>query len=468
VFSRQTRKLRVLFLLADFLLVWLALEAAYATRSSLPLERIFYLEDNVKALLILFSQIAWITAGFWSGAYDRLGGFRANAVFRQTLRQSALAALTVVLFDFLRRLDLSRPFLGLFFVYAVVFLLCFRLLALAIMPRLSRGLSPTRIVYVAGDGQAASQVARLLLESAHFGLQFAGFLGSHPRAQASPDLPFPVFPISSLSELLHRQVIDEVVFAGSSEELATWEDAFLLCDEVGVRTRISVDFFPHVNSRIYLDRLGPLPLLTFAGAPHDEFRLVLKRAIDVVLSLAALSLLFPFLLFVFLAIRLTSPGPAIFRQERCGLNGRRFILFKFRTMVADAEARKQALAHLNVKSTAFKIPNDPRLTPLGRWLRKFSIDELPQLWNILRGEMSIVGPRPPVPEEVDQYERWQRRRLRMRPGLTCLWALAGRDDLDFEEWMRLDLAYIDRWSLMLDWSIILRTIPHVLTGRGAS
>ncbi len=181
---------------------------------------------------------------------------------------------------------------------------------------------------------------------------------------------------------------------------------------------------------------------------------MLKRAIDVLLSLAALSLLFPFLLFVFLAIRLTSPGPAIFRQERCGLNGRRFILFKFRTMVADAEARKQALAHLNVKSTAFKIPNDPRLTPLGRWLRKFSIDELPQLWNILRGEMSIVGPRPPVPEEVDQYERWQRRRLRMRPGLTCLWALAGRDDLDFEEWMRLDLAYIDRWSLMLDWSII--------------
>jgi lipopolysaccharide/colanic/teichoic acid biosynthesis glycosyltransferase len=137
-------------------------------------------------------------------------------------------------------------------------------------------------------------------------------------------------------------------------------------------------------------------------------------------------------------------------------------------MVADAESRKAEVAHLNVKTTAFKIPNDPRLTPLGRWLRKFSLDELPQLWNIVRGEMAIVGPRPPVPEEVARYERWQRRRLRMRPGLTCLWTLAGRDELSFEEWMRLDLEYIDKWSLSLDLRIILRTIPHVLLGKGAN
>jgi lipopolysaccharide/colanic/teichoic acid biosynthesis glycosyltransferase len=135
--------------------------------------------------------------------------------------------------------------------------------------------------------------------------------------------------------------------------------------------------------------------------------------------------------------------------------------------VADAEARKAELAHLNVKQTAFKIPNDPRLTPIGRWLRKFSLDELPQLWNIVKGEMAIVGPRPAVPSEVAEYERWQRRRLRMRPGLTCLWTLAGRDSLAFDEWMKLDLAYIDTWSLKLDWSIMLRTIPHVLTGKGA-
>ncbi len=136
-------------------------------------------------------------------------------------------------------------------------------------------------------------------------------------------------------------------------------------------------------------------------------------------------------------------------------------------MVDNAHAMRAALEHLNEREVAFKISNDPRVTPLGRWLRKFSLDELPQLWNVLNGDMSIVGPRPPLPEEVERYQPWQRRRLRMRPGLTCLWAIAGRDKIDFNAWMRLDISYIENWSLGLDWSIILKTIPHVIAGRGA-
>jgi len=167
-------------------------------------------------------------------------------------------------------------------------------------------------------------------------------------------------------------------------------------------------------------------------------------------------------------VRVTSPGPAIFRQERCGLNGRKFRCYKFRSMSVDAEERMCEVAHLSARHLATKIPNDPRLTPIGRYLRKFSLDELPQLINVLRGEMSLVGPRPAIPSEVAQYQRWQRRRLRMRPGLTCLWALNGRDDVDFETWMKMDLEYIDNWSLGLDWKILLRTIPQVLMGRGAS
>jgi len=250
--------------------------------------------------------------------------------------------------------------------------------------------------------------------------------------------------------------------------LASLEDQLLLCDEDGVRTRVAVDFFPHVNSEVYLDRLDHAPLLTFAAAPHDEIRLFAKRIVDVVLAAAGLVLLAPVLGGVALLIRITSPGPAIFRQVRCGLNGRRFVFYKFRSMVANAEEMKGALSHLNEKAVAFKIAKDPRLTGLGRYLRRFSIDELPQLWNVLRGDMSLVGPRPAVPEEVEHYQRWQRRRLRMRPGLTCLWALEGRDTLDFETWMRKDMEYIDNWSLALDWKIILRTIPRVLSGRGAN
>jgi lipopolysaccharide/colanic/teichoic acid biosynthesis glycosyltransferase len=171
---------------------------------------------------------------------------------------------------------------------------------------------------------------------------------------------------------------------------------------------------------------------------------------------------------VALLVRLTSPGPVIFRQIRCGLNGRLFMFYKFRSMCENAEELKAGLEHLTARDIAFKIPNDPRLTPVGRYLRKFSIDEWPQLWNVLRGDMSLVGPRPAVPGEVERYKRWQRRRLRMRPGLTCLWAISGRDTVDFETWMKMDMQYIDNWSLALDWKILLRTIPRVVTGHGAN
>jgi exopolysaccharide biosynthesis polyprenyl glycosylphosphotransferase len=253
----------------------------------------------------------------------------------------------------------------------------------------------------------------------------------------------------------------------NSQRLAELEEIFLLCDEEGVQTRVAVDFFPHTNSQVYLDRLGNSALLTFSATPHDEIRLLVKRVTDILLAGAALVLLLPIMAVIALLIRLTSPGPAIFRQTRCGLNGRRFVFYKFRSMCQDAEGMRASLQHLSERQTAMKIPNDPRLTMVGRWLRKFSIDEWPQLWNVVKGDMSLVGPRPPLPEEVEQYKRWQRRRLRMRPGLTCLWVVNGRDRVDFETWMRLDMQYIDNWSLALDWKIILQTIPQVLSGRGA-
>jgi lipopolysaccharide/colanic/teichoic acid biosynthesis glycosyltransferase len=193
-----------------------------------------------------------------------------------------------------------------------------------------------------------------------------------------------------------------------------------------------------------------------------------KRAIDIAIAAAGLVVLAPFMAAISILIRLTSPGPVIFRQVRCGLNGRRFLFYKFRSMCRNAEDLRPALEHLNTRETVFKIPHDPRLTSIGRYLRKFSIDEWPQLWNVLRGDMSLVGPRPAVPGEVDRYQRWQRRRLRMRPGLTCLWAISGRDNVDFETWMKLDMQYIDNWSLALDWKILLRTIPRVLIGHGAN
>jgi lipopolysaccharide/colanic/teichoic acid biosynthesis glycosyltransferase len=176
----------------------------------------------------------------------------------------------------------------------------------------------------------------------------------------------------------------------------------------------------------------------------------------------------PVFLISALLVKTTSRGPVFFTQTRTGLNGRTFTLYKFRSMYRDAEGRRAALASRNEMSgPVFKIKDDPRITPVGKWMRRFSMDELPQFWNVLTGDMSLVGPRPPIPEEVKKYERWQRRRLSMKPGITCLWQVSGRNAIDFDDWMRLDLAYIDTWSLRLDVQILLRTVPVVLTARGA-
>ena len=473
MFSRHYRKVKALFGLSDVLLAGLAFEAAYQTRTLLPFENPFYLDRPAKALLLGGAVLIWLAIGYWFNIYDKLESAHPRVVLRHTFRQCALGAAALVLFAYVLRpsnFELSRPFLLLFAVYSWLLLCLFRLNAGRIVGAIRKEFGGLHYVMVVGDGERARNIAELLEESEDYGVRLSGFFT--PNGSSATALPlkrtYPAYPLSELPTVLRERVIDEVIFAVDSERLAEMEEMMLLCDEEGVRTRVSVDFFPHVNSRVYLDRLGPAPLLTFAAAPHDEIRLLVKRLTDIVLAAAALVLLAPFMLLIALLIRLTSPGPAIFRQERCGLNGRRFTFFKFRSMVRDAESLKAGLEHLNQKSTAFKIPDDPRLTPMGRRLRKFSIDEWPQLWNVLKGDMSLVGPRPAVPDEVERYQRWQRRRLRMRPGLTCIWATQGRDTLDFDTWMKMDMQYIDNWSLALDWKIILRTIPRVVTGKGAN
>ena len=466
MFSRHYRKARLLFGLSDILLIALAFEAAYQTRVNLPIGSTFFLTVPVKALLLGAAIVTWVLIGYWLEVYDRLDSAHPRVILRDTLRQCVLGTIVLVLLEFLLRLDLSRAFLLAFAGYSWIFLCLFRWRAASVVGLIRREFGQSQNVMVVGTGEAAVRLAQLLEKSSAYGVQLMGFV--RESAEAAPVAgKYPVHELHDLPDLLRRQVVDEIIFAVESRHLHDLEEVFLLCDEEGVRTHVAVDFFPHVNSSVYLDRLGPAPLLTFAAAPDDEVLLFVKRVTDVALASAGLVLLSPLMLLIVILVRITSPGPAIFRQVRCGLNGRRFVCFKFRSMCDGAELMRPALEHLSVRETAFKLQDDPRLTPVGRFLRKFSIDELPQLWNVVKGEMSLVGPRPAVPEEVEKYKRWQRRRLRMRPGLTCLWAISGRDHVDFETWMKLDMQYIDAWSLGLDWKIILQTIPQVLLGKGA-
>jgi len=429
----------------------------------------FYLRPPETAVLLGWSMLVWVGLAYWWELYDRIDSADPRTLLRDAFRQCLVGSILVILFQYSLRLDLSRSFVALFAVFTWILLCLFRLNAGRILEYARRGRA--HYVMVVGVGEPALRLAGELENAASYGIRLAGFFDDEPARAEAKEIAlgarYPVYPLEALAELLRRRVIDEIIFAVDRRRLMELEEVMLACDEEGVRTRVAVDFFPHVNSQIYLDRLGASPLLTFSATPHDEIRLLVKRGIDLLIGGAALAALSPFMLLIAALIRLTSPGPAIFRQERCGLNGRRFTFYKFRSMWENAEAMRGSLEHMSKRRLALKIPNDPRATPLGRWLRKFSIDEWPQLWNVLKGDMSLVGPRPAIPEEVDQYQRWQRRRLRMRPGLTCLWAVCGRDAVDFETWMKMDMEYIDNWSLALDWKILLRTIPQVLSGRGA-
>jgi exopolysaccharide biosynthesis polyprenyl glycosylphosphotransferase len=469
MFSRH-RKARVLFGLSDVVLAAVAFEAAYQTRVVLHLEHAFFLTVEKKALVLALALFSWVSIGLWLEVYEKLDAGHPRIVIRDAARQCAYGALGLVVFEYLFRLDLSRFFLLLFAAYAWVLLLLFRLTAGRVVGVIRREFAAPHYVMVVGTGERAVRMARALEQSSEYGIRLRGFLSETAGGQADIHLrvPYKVLPIGDLPAILREHVVDEVIFAVGSESLANLEHVFMLCDEEGVRTRVAVDFFPHVNSTVSLERFGSTPMLTFSAAPYDEVSLLVKRLTDILIAAAGLVVLAPFMVLIGTLVRITSPGPAIFKQVRCGLNGRLFLFFKFRSMVENAEQLKGSLEHLSTRETAFKIPYDPRLTAVGRYLRKFSVDEWPQLWNVLRGDMSLVGPRPAVPGEVDQYVSWQRRRLRMRPGLTCLWAICGRDNVDFETWMKMDMQYIDNWSLALDWKIILRTIPYVLSGRGAN
>ena len=325
---------------------------------------------------------------------------------------------------------------------------------------------------IVGLGHNARELASLIEQSESQGLRLIGFVNPGTNVESrigALKSQYPIFALADVYGILQNHVVDEVLFAVNNDELEPLEPLIDRCHKEGIRTRVDLGFFPRAFARVHLENLRHIPLLTLGSTPNNEFALFAKRAVDLIVSAIALILLSPLLLIIAILVRLTSPGPILYRQTRCGLNGRRFTLYKFRSMVANADELRAELDMLNeLEGPAFKIKNDPRCTPLGRWLRKFSADELPQLWNVLIGEMSFVGPRPPLPQEVEMYAPWQRRRLRMRPGLTCLWTLEGRNRLSFDRLVQFDLAYIDNWSLWLDLKIFVKTIPHVALGRGAS
>jgi exopolysaccharide biosynthesis polyprenyl glycosylphosphotransferase len=276
--------------------------------------------------------------------------------------------------------------------------------------------------------------------------------------------------IAGLETAIAQEPLDEVFIALSMEKHSHLIETIVrLCEEQGIIVRLQTEMFKLRIARWHVDQFNGLPVVTVRSGPPDGWQLMAKRVIDLGGSLVLLITLAPILAMVALAIKLDSRGPILFRQERVGLNKRRFKLFKFRTMVEGADVQQPLLECLNeAAGPVFKIRNDPRITGVGKFLRRFSVDELPQLLNVLKGEMSLVGPRPLPVRDIERIEvQWHKRRLSMQPGVTGLWQVSGRSDVSFDHWVRMDLEYIDKWSLALDLKILLKTIPAVLRGSGA-
>jgi exopolysaccharide biosynthesis polyprenyl glycosylphosphotransferase len=344
-----------------------------------------------------------------------------------------------------------------------------RILSLGLMRLFRRAGHNTRNVLIAGSGPRAAYVEDVIANHPEWGLCVIGFVDESLPKRGSAVQPSRVFPLSAIAEILADQVIDEVIVAVPRSKLEEMVRVVDAATSAGVPITLLSDVFGDLLPAPRVKRFGSLPALSFAPVHHSAGWLAMKRTLDVAGSVLLLVLASPVIALAALAIKLGSPGPVFFQQVRCSLNGRLFRMPKLRTMVADAEARRDALTeHNEMDGPVFKMRRDPRITAVGRFLRRFSLDELPQLWSVLRGDMSLVGPRPALPSEVAAYRTAERRRLSMRPGITCLWQVSGRNKIGFEDWVRLDLEYIDTWSLASDFTILLRTLPAVLRGDGAS
>ena len=274
--------------------------------------------------------------------------------------------------------------------------------------------------------------------------------------------------LDDIPRIFHKDAVDEVVFVVPRSRLNSLQDAIHKCETEGVVVTVAVDLFDTLLAKSSVTELDGLPLLHFKPTHAREWELLVKRMFDFAASGLGILVLSPFLLITAILIKATSKGPVFFKQDRLGLSGRKFTLYKFRTMRIGAHDILSDIADLNAMNTpAFRDKKTKWITPVGRFLRKFSLDELPQLFNVFVGHMSIVGPHPTVPDEVEKYKSGQRRRFSMKPGITCLWQVNGRNNIAFEDWMKLDLEYLDSWSLWLDAKILLKTVPVVLFGIGA-
>jgi len=433
----------------------------------------FYNELDIYIVVVPTLLITWGILLYYFGMYDSFRTKQIADVLFIVIETAFVGIGFFGSFLFITKIhSISRLQIGYSFLLAALFISIEKIFLIKYFRYQRKKGINTRNFLIVGTGKRAQDFINLINKNAEWGIKAIGLVDDDTsRVSAGTMYGYKILgTLDDIPNIIHNHVVDEVLFVVPRSWLNKIEKIIsYVCEVEGIKVSVAIDLFEHHLSKAKYSYLDTLPLLTFDSTPDELIQLLIKRLFDCFSSIIAILILSPVFLITAIIIKVSSKGPIFFRQQRCSLSGRRFTLYKFRTMVVDAESKlEELLAYNEMQGPVFKMENDPRLTKAGKFLRKFSIDELPQLWNVFRGDMSLVGPRPPLPAEVDKYEPWQRRRLSMRPGITCLWQARGRNKInDFNEWMELDLEYIDNWSLWFDFKILLKTVPVVLFGIGA-
>jgi exopolysaccharide biosynthesis polyprenyl glycosylphosphotransferase len=405
---------------------------------------------------------AFILSSFWLYRSKRLASWEDE--FVDVLRAVAFCSLILATLILLAEWHIfPKRFLLIFAVTSFVLLFSIRLVKRNLLTQFRLHGRNLRSVVVIGAGTRGQKIVKLIKETPEIGYHFAGFIDDI-------DDPEVLGNLDQIPQVLAENVIDEVILCLPIKTFYDKMDSIArTAEEQGITVRVYSDLFNLRLARAVSGEIGEAPILSLYTAPQADWRMFIKNAIDFAGALVLLILLSPLLLIIALLIKLTSSGPVFFIQERVGLNKRRFKMFKFRTMCVDADRRQSQLEALNeADGPVFKIKNDPRVTQVGKWLRKTSLDELPQLINVLLGDLSLVGPRPLPERDFLKFNKlWFNRRFSVKPGITCVWQISGRSETSFDKWILQDLEYIDKWSLVLDFKILVKTIPAVLRGSGA-
>lgn len=393
----------------------------------------------------------------------------ALSIFFNLLNFSFIGFLLIFLYKHLFRLDIFSHYMIITFsVFNLISLFILRMVTYRVFKYFRVNGHNIHNVIIYADEKSDKFISDIITHK-EWGFRILMILSNSDKIRKKFGRELRVLPDKiSIKDLIKVDIIDEVIYCKSEMDNEKVHDLIQICEEIGVIFRLQSNLSPMNFPNAYLSNFNDIPFLTFNQTHKNHFASTWKTFMDFWISFVIIFLLSPFMLTIAILIKTTSKGPVIFKQERVGLRGRKFYIYKFRTMVQNAEELKARLMALNESDgPTFKIKKDPRITAIGRVLRKTGLDELPQLFNVLKGEMSLIGPRPPLAEEVKKYERWQLRRLSVKPGITCTWQIIpNRNDVIFEKWMKLDMQYIDNWSLKADFVLFFRTILSVFRAGG--